>query len=244
MYKSLVILTAQGISMSAIDFIETPANYEQKTICCLVVDVSASMSNLTSGGMPIDQLNKGIKQFHDEIHEDHATANRLEIAIVEFSDTIEIVQQPALVDQFSPPVLKTKGTTKLVDGVRTAIRLVQSRKQYYKNTGQPYNRPWIVLITDGAPDNDQDIKGLAAEIEIGMATKDFFFLPIGVTGADMAMLNSISGSDSNHKVSPLALESAKFSEFFKWLSQSMAIASNDEKESNLPIPSWITGYKK
>ena len=233
--------------MSISDFIETPDNYEQKTICCLVVDVSCSMATLNPSGSPINQLNQGLSQFHAEIHEDNATANRLEIAIVAFSDAVEIVQPPALVDHFSPPVLNAKGSTKLVDGVRAGIELVQSRKQYYKNTGQPYNRPWIVLITDGAPDTGQDVRGLAEEIATGMAAKDFLFLPIGVTGANLQMLESIAGSYSEggrtHKVSPLPLESAKFSEFFKWLSASIAIASSDENESNLPMPTWMTGYK-
>lgn len=231
--------------MSATSFLETAVNFEQKTICCLVVDVSGSMS-----GSPIDQLNQGLQQFHTEIQQDNATANRLEIAIVEFSDTVECVQQPALVDHFTPPVLQTKGTTKLVDGVREGISLVKARKQFYKSTGQPYNRPWIILITDGAPDSGQDVKGLTQEIDSGMAAKDFFFLPIGVTGADMTMLDSIAGSytdkSGTHKVSPLPLDSAKFSEFFQWLSHSMAIASSDANEQggqNIPMPTWLTGYQ-
>ena len=226
--------------------LETPKNFEQKTVCCLVVDVSGSMD-----GSPINQLNQGLRQFHAEIQNDNATANRVEVAIVEFSDTVEIVQQPALVDHFMPPILQTKGTTKLVDGVREGISLVQARKQFYKTTGQPYNRPWIILITDGAPDGDQDVKGLAQEINNGMAKKDFFFLPIGVTGADMPMLDSIAGSytdkSGTHKVSPLPLDSAKFSEFFQWLSHSMAIASSDANAQgggvNIPMPTWLTGYQ-
>lgn len=226
-------------------FLETPVNFEQKTICCLVVDVSGSMS-----GSPIDQLNQGLQQFHTEIQQDNATASRLEIAIVAFSDTVEIVQQPALVDYFTPPVLQTKGTTKLVDGVFEGISLVRVRKQFYKSTGQPYNRPWIILITDGAPDAGQDVKGLAQEIQSGMAAKDFFFLPIGVTGANMDMLDNIAGSytdkSGTHKVSPLPLASAKFSEFFQWLSQSMAIAGGDANApggQNIPAPTWLTGYE-
>lgn len=227
--------------------LETPKNYDQKTICCLVLDVSGSM-----GGSPIDQLNQGLQQFHDEIKQDTATANRVEIAIVAFSDTVEIVQQAALVDYFTPPVLQTKGTTALVDGVREGISLVHSRKQFYKNTGQSYNRPWIILITDGEPDGGQDVKGLAQEIANGMAQKDFFFLPIGVKGADMAMLDSIAGSytdaSGTHKVVPLPLDSAKFSEFFKWLSASMQIASGDKNTQgggvNLTSPfDWINGYQ-
>ncbi len=69
------------------------------------------------------------------------------------------------------PVLTTKDSTALVDGVREAIRLTNNRKNWYKQTGQPYLRPWIILITDGEPDSDQDINALANEIEKAILAK-------------------------------------------------------------------------
>ena len=225
---------------------ESPENYEQKSICCFVVDVSGSMS-----GSPIDELNKGLQEFHAEIAKDSMTANRLEIAVVEFSSSVDIIVQPALVDSFSMPNLTVKGSTKMVDGVREAIGLVEDRKDWYKQTGQPYLRPWIILITDGAPDSDQDVSGLASEIENGTKNKKYVFLPIGVQGADMDVLNQIAGyyQDSNdnwEKMQAMILQGLKFSEFFKWVSASMSIVagSKDGDKVNLPDPSdWMGGFK-
>jgi len=42
-----------------------------------VIDTSGSMS-----GDPINELNKGLQEFHQEIQNDDTTAQRLEVAIV------------------------------------------------------------------------------------------------------------------------------------------------------------------
>lgn len=216
---------------------ESPQNFEQKSICCFVVDVSYSMVN-----KPIAELNRGLQQFHQDIAGNPMTSNRLEVAVVEFSDSVETVVQPGLVDSFSMPTLVTKGSTKLVDGVREGIRLVEERKAWYKQTGQPYLRPWVVLITDGAPDADQDVNGLANEINAAVTAKKFVFLSVGVQGANMGILGRISTSD----YPPMALEGLKFSEFFKWVSASMSVvaSSKDGDKVDLPSPAaWMQGFK-
>ena len=216
---------------------ESPQNFDQKSICCFVVDVSSSMVH-----DPINKLNAGLQEFHRDIASNPNTANRLEIAVVQFSDTIETVVQPGLADSFAMPSLTTKGTTKLVDGVREGITLVESRKNWYKQTGQPHLRPWIILITDGAPDGDQNVSALAQEINSGVKAKKFVFLSIGVAGANMDVLRQISTPD----MPPMPLEGLQFSEFFKWVSASMSVvaSSKDGDKVDLPDPAaWMKGFK-
>lgn len=214
---------------------ESPENFQQKCCCALVLDVSGSMA-----GDSIKELNDGLQEFYKDIQSDSTTSDRLEIAVIEFSDTIKTLIDPSLAVNFSMPTLSTKGTTKLVDGVREGINVVLSRKAWYKQTGQPYYRPWIILITDGAPDDDQDVVGLAAEIKNSVNNKEFFFFAIGVNSADMNMLSHISDSS----MPPAKLQGLKFSSFFKWLSASMTTVTNskDGDKVNLPSPSnWMTG---
>ncbi|MCA9401986.1 MAG: VWA domain-containing protein, partial [Candidatus Omnitrophica bacterium] len=106
--------------------VETPENYEQKCLCVLVLDVSGSM-----GGHPINELNKGLQDFHREVLNDFVAAQRLEVAIITFGSSINIIQEPGLVNNFEMPTLTTSGTTKLVDAVRMAMNLVETRKQWY-----------------------------------------------------------------------------------------------------------------
>lgn len=214
---------------------ESPVNYEQKCCCVLVLDVSGSMA-----GNPIDELNAGLKEFYQDISEDSTTANRLEVGIVEFCDTVQTLVDPNLVHNFTMPTLTTKGTTALVDGVREGIRIVRDRKTWYKQTGQPYYRPWVILMTDGVPDGNQDIQGLSNEIKDAVYRKDFFFFALGVQGASMDILNKISDSS----MPPAMLQGLKFSSFFRWLSASMqAVANSKEGQTvNMADPTaWMKG---
>jgi uncharacterized protein YegL len=216
------------------DFSDLPqaeGNISEVCLCVFVVDVSGSMN-----GEPIRQLNSGLQQFHTDIDNDDNTSAKLEVALVEFGSGVNVLQEPAFVYDFKMPTLTVHGTTPLVDGVREAINIVASRKSAWKNSGTPYLRPWIVLITDGAPDSDQDVDGLAAQIKAAGQSKDFMFMSIGVQGANMEMLKKISMTD----YPPLALQGLKFSEFFKWLSASMGKIANSNGGSITmdPVAAW------
>ena len=217
---------------------ESPSNYEQKCCCVLVLDVSGSMS-----GNPIQQLNNGLKDFYSEISQDSNTANKLEISIITFESKVQIIQEPALVHNFRMPVLNTGGSTKLVDGVRAGIQKVNDRKTWYKNTAQPYYRPWIIMITDGAPDSDQNVAALTQEINDGVNQKKFHFFAIGTDTADMIMLQKISSP-----AMPAAkLQGLKFANFFKWLSASMTAitssAEGDKVDLAAGAENWMTGFQ-
>ena len=218
--------------------VETPDNYEQKCLCVLVLDVSGSME-----GEPIKQLNQGMQSFYQDIIGNSTTANRLEVCLIEFSSDVNVLIEPSLLpDDFTMPTLVTKGTTALVDGVRKAISKVEERKNWYKQTKQKYYRPWIILITDGAPDSDQDVNGLAQEVRQGVANKTFFFFGLAVQGAKMEVVQQISSPD----MQPAMLEGLKFSDFFKWLSASMTTvtSSKDGDTVSMADPaSWMKGFK-
>lgn len=222
----------------AIDFkAESPDNYEQKCLLVLLVDVSGSMS-----GAPIDELNRGLKEFHSDILNDSKTANQLEVSIVEFSSTVATLVPPSLVGSFSVPQLTVKGSTKMVDGMKEAIAVLDARKAWYKSTGQPFYRPWIVLITDGAPDPGQDTNWMRDEIRSRVDSKSFFFYALGVTSADMQMLTSISHPDTP----PAMLAGLRFSEFFRWLSASMSMITNSKEGEKAALPSpgdWMKGFQ-
>lgn len=194
---------------------ETPDNFNTRCLCVLVLDTSYSMKD-----GPINELNKGLLGFGDFLKSKNSTRFSVETSIITFNSGVECVQEPALVDEMqstSKFPLKVDGTTKLVDGVRAAIKKVEDRKHWYRNNGIAYYRPWIVLITDGYPDKDQDVEGLANEIKIAHKGKHFAFLPMGVEGADPKFLAKISTSE----FPPLPIDWQRFQDVFKWLSNSL-----------------------
>ncbi|MEM7369740.1 MAG: VWA domain-containing protein [Bacteroidota bacterium] len=214
---------------------ESPSNYEQKCTCVMVLDVSGSMK-----GEPIDKLNQGLQDFYQDIQGDLTTSNRLELSIVTFGSKVDCLVEPSLADNITLPTLIADGSTKLVDGVRKGIEVALARKKWYNDTGQPYYRPWVILITDGEPDKNQDVDGLRREIEMGVQGKSFLFFAIGVEQANMEMLNTIS----TKTMPPAKLAGLKFSEFFNWLSNSMDIITSSEEGQvvNLPNTTWTEGF--
>ncbi len=215
---------------------ETPQNYAQKCTCILVLDVSGSMS-----GAPINELTKGISDFYADIQNEQTTLDRLELGIITFGSRIDCVQEPTLLHNQPVPTLSINGSTKLVDGVREGIAKIEARKNWYKTTGQPYYRPWLVLITDGAPDGDQDVTGLSAQIKLDVEGKKYVFFGLGVQGADMNVLKNLS----TPSFQPAKLQGLKFIDFFKWLSASMGVitSSTDGQQVNLPsAQDWMQGF--
>ena len=129
------------------------------------------------------------------------------------------------------PTLYPSGSTKLVDGVRLAISLDDNRKKWYKETGQNYFRSMLVLITDGEPDNDQDLDGLSKEVSARINSKNFTFYGLGVEGYNHRKLSQICSSPP-----PLPLQGLRFSEFFKWLSNSIGIITKSTEGQILMLP--------
>ena len=215
---------------------ESAANYEQKCLCVLVLDVSGSMR-----GKPIEELNKGLKDFYEDISQNETTSQRLELALIKFCDTVEIVQEPSLIEAISMPALQAWGSTKMVKAVNEAIDLVEARKKWYKETNQPYYRPWIILMTDGEPDEEENVAELANRIKQDSADKHYQFLPIGVEGANMAILEQIKGA-----IDPMKLQGTKFSSFFKWLSASIDTVVSSEEGQKVDISQgaddWMTSF--
>ena len=229
---------------------EVAENYEQKCLCVLVLDISGSMNeiidstgivdtgktifvdgknyNVVEGGVSkLDNLNEGLKSFYEDIEKDETTSQRLELSVVTFNDFVNIIQEPSLISNCKVPILEASGDTALIEAVDEAIAMVDARKKWYKSTGQPYYRPWIILITDGEPNEGKKINTLSQRIKQDTANKRYVFLSIGVDNANMSVLQELQGN-----IPAMKLKGAKFSSFFRWLSASMgSIVTADEGQT-------------
>lgn len=239
---------------------ESAENFEQKCLCVLVLDVSGSMNaivdksnmqytgetriidgrqyDIVTGGISkMDLLNEGLRDFYNDICSDETTSQRLELCVITFNDSVTVVQEPALPDKVAIPELFGDGDTALADAVNEAIDIVESRKNWYKQTGQPYYRPWIILMTDGEPNAGQDIYGLAQKIKRDTAAKKYAFLPVGVEGADMSVLQQIAGEG----MGATKLKGMRFAQFFKWLSSSMGTVTKADAGQTVNVSAGATG---
>ncbi len=187
-------------------------NPEPRCPCVLLLDTSGSM-----GGMPLMQLNEGVRTFKQELLSDHLATKRVEVAIVTFGP-VTVESDFHTVPNFHPRELDTTGDTPMGEAILKGIDMITKRKKEYKNHGISYYKPWIILITDGAPTDEW--ARAAMGVREGEAGKSFAFFAIGVEGANMEILKDISVR------APLKLKGLMFREFFMWLSASMKMVSS------------------
>jgi uncharacterized protein YegL len=211
-------------------------NPEPRCASLIILDVSGSM-----GGNPIKELQDGITTYRDELAADPLARKRVEVAIVTFGGSVDVVQNFATAEIFTAPVLEAKGDTPMGQAVVTSLKLLEDRKAEYKQNGVMYYRPWVFLITDGGPTdaNTSYWSDAKDQIKQGEEKKKMSFFAVGVEGADMDRLKEL-----NPARAPLKLKGLRFRDLFVWLSSSQqkVSQSNPGESVSLSNPTAPQGW--
>ncbi len=214
----------------AVEFAENP---EPRCPCVLLLDTSGSMN-----GPAIDALNAGLRSFKDELVKDTLAAKRVEVAVISFNNEVTLVQDFVTVDQFDPPTLNAGGMTHMGAAINRALDIISARKAQYRQNGVAYYRPWVFMITDGAPQGEPEtlVEQAAQRIHTEENDKRVAFFAVGVENADMGRLASLVVR------TPVKLTGLNFVEMFVWLSASMQRVSQSrvDEQVALPPPGWGT----
>ncbi len=222
---------------------------------CLCLDVSGSM-NRTEGGTPtgrqefidgelwniveggttaIEELIKGVEYFFEAIKTDEIARYSVELSIVVFNSNAQVVLDFANIDRQNIPTISANGETAMGKGVNLALDILERRKKEYSDKGVDYYQPWMVLMTDGYPTDDTS-SAISRVNQLGNNKKLTLF-PVSIGhNADIDILKKFSTLKKNMVLKVTSAE--YFREFFEWLSQSVAVASQSVPgdKPTLPTP--------
>ncbi|MFA7031514.1 MAG: VWA domain-containing protein [Candidatus Methanomethylophilaceae archaeon] len=214
--------------MAQIGFNETPriaAVNEPHLACVLLMDTSGSMYGC------IDNLNQSINNFKNSVSMDELSRKRVDVAVVAFDDDTRVEMPFTPLAEMEPVCLSTGGCTEMGHAINVAIDMVKERNRFYQEMGTPCFKPWIFMITDGAPTDSIDAAAQRVHAEEAKGKLKFFV--VGVDDYDKNLMFTITNR-------VMELRSTDFTGIFNWLSESMVTISvskpsDEAKLGMLPV---------
>ena len=128
-------------------------NTSQRLPCVLLLDGSRSMAD--SGA--INELNAGLRVLEQDLKNDDTANERVQLLVIRFGGDAEVDVLSEWTDAmaFNAPQLIGNGSTPMGAAVRLGLEKLEEQKTRYRANGIAYNRPWMFLITDGEPTDDE-----------------------------------------------------------------------------------------
>lgn len=206
------------------DLVDNPTPRVPISLC---LDCSGSMSDA-----PINELNEGVATFYSAIYNDEIARYSAEVSIVTFGPAQMETDFQTLDQNNKPPILSAGGMTPMGEAVKISLDSLDRRKEDYRRNGVDYYQPWLVLMTDGAPNGnaailDQQVQRVQQMVE----SKKLTVFPIGIgDSADMNVLAKFSPGRA-----PLKLKGLNFTQFFAWLSKSVSKVSQSTPGDRIPL---------
>ena len=201
-------------------------NPEPRCPCLLLLDTSGSMN-----GRPIAELNAGLLTFKEQLTGDAMASQRVEVAIMTFGP-VTVLSDFETADSFQPPTLRAGGDTPMGAAIMQGLDMLETRKNIYKQAGVAYYRPWIFLITDGAPTDSYMAAAERVRQGDSPERKAFSFFTVAVEGADMGKLSQICSPNRP----PMKLQGLSFRELFTWLSSSLGGVARSQPGQLVALP--------
>ena len=200
---------------------------------CFCLDTSGSMdAPTTSGKSRMEELNAAFSKFMDAMKANEEVASSADIAIVTFGGTAEIHKPFGPLAEMKTPVIKARhrSLTPLGEAVQIALKLLEVRKAGYKDKGMKYFQPWLVVLTDGAPEGETADESMREAIRptVELAANNKLVVFHIVIGSDVNL--DPQGKLSGKREKPISVEETDLDALFQFLgaSSDSIVSGKDE----------------
>lgn len=181
----------------------------------LLIDRSGSMS-----GKAIRNVERAINRFAEDICKDPKAADRVDLCVLGFNDTVEVLQDWCPITEMKKFELTASGGTNMSEGLRVAVDKLRERGHLYEDNGIEVRIPYLIILTDGMGDN---IDQIAEEIRERTKAKKMLPWFLGVSGYDK---NTAAKITEGKRVFELTDEEGyDFTDFFKVMEVSIKAVS-------------------
>ncbi|MFE6891255.1 hypothetical protein [Streptomyces sp. NPDC057694] len=224
--------------------IEFGAGYEERQPVVLLLDTSASMGRPAQHPR-IDELNEALRSWFDGVRAQERLRTRVETCLITFDSVVRVydpgpgrlvpVEEAAkerlfvLVDRLHPPALRAEGLTRLTDAVETGLDLARARYRALQAQRVPVRRPFLWVLTDGAPSDTEGrpldaaaLAGTAERVRRGEEQGEWVVQVVGVRGADLPLLRALAPKATS------LLENLDFGRILELFFQSTDASSPDQ----------------
>lgn len=230
----------KGITMTEFQARVNDDNPDPRVAVALLLDTSSSMS-----GAPIDALNEGYKLFIDEVSTDPLAKKRAEVTVITFGGTAEIAVPFSEGRDLIPTTFHAGGGTPMGAALQLALSELEAQKAAYRAAGLEYYRPWLFVITDGAPTDGPTFAAVAPKVNQSEQGKHVSVFSVMV--GEHALATELSKLSSVRP--PVPLKGLSFVELFSWLSASLSQVSMSDPprehgaddDTQIPLPP-ISGW--
>ena len=198
---------------------------------CLALDTSGSMA-----GEKIKELNKGIQTFYNAVMSCEEAKFAVDLNIVSFGNGgVKTILDFDMITNQTLPQLVADNLTPLGEGIEMALKNLDARKKEYKQNGNDYYQPWLVIMTDGWPTDEY--KDATIDTSQRVLNGKLSVFPIAIGEADTDVIEEFSP-----KRQCLRLKGLNFVEFFEWLSKSIISLSQSSSEEEAKLDPSISTW--
>ena len=195
----------------------------------------AADSSISMDGLPIENVNKSINRFANDVCKDPKAAGQVDVAVIGFNESPYIEQNWRPITEMNQVNFVAGGGTNISAALEKGVEMLRERGHLYEDVGIEVKMPYLILITDGY---GGDVTEIAKVIKKRTADRKMKLWVLAVKGYDK---NTVAQLTDGKRVFELVNEDGyDFSEFFDFMAVSIkAVSTSAPGQDTVSVKSNI-----